>query len=323
MDLFISWSGARSHQAALAIQDWLGLVIQQVKPFISSDIKKGERWNSTIAGKLDKISEGIIVVTDDNIESPWLNFEAGALAKSEKNASVRTVLLGIEPSQVSGPLTSFQHTLLGNREDVWKLVKSINGSCDTPVDETRLQRTFDLTYPEFEAKISEIAYQQEVLPGAEEATPRRSVEDMLAEVLERVRFADREIPDQRLLMALEENYENQRTMRRGFEEFAREQSAQRAVLMDISSLFDRLFGEAPKIEQFARLNSDGFPPTVEHPKYGWGEVVDPRATDQGRIKVLFEDGQKREVSLHDVSVMPRPRSETASARRERIRRATE
>jgi len=82
MRVFLGWSGYISHKVALAFHDWLPKVIQAVKPFMSSeDMAKGARWSGEIAKELQSSSFGVIFVTPENVTSPWINFEAGALSR--------------------------------------------------------------------------------------------------------------------------------------------------------------------------------------------------------------------------------------------------
>ncbi|WP_368085194.1 TIR domain-containing protein [Vibrio splendidus] len=82
MKVFISWSGDESHKVALALREWLPSVVQSIDPYVSSeDIDKGTRWASDIAGELDESAFGILCVTKQNLDAPWLNFEAGLLEK--------------------------------------------------------------------------------------------------------------------------------------------------------------------------------------------------------------------------------------------------
>ncbi len=124
MKVFISWSGESSHQVACVWRDWLPKVIQRVKPYVSSkDIDKGARWVPDIASELDTTSVGIICVTPDNKDEPWLNFEAGALSKTSSVS--RLPVLGIGPVEVTGPLVQFQFTKY-YKDDIYQLVQTVN-----------------------------------------------------------------------------------------------------------------------------------------------------------------------------------------------------
>jgi hypothetical protein len=58
-------------------------VIQEIDPFMSeSDIAAGARWLNEIDQQLEGTSFAIVCVTRDNQSASWLNFEAGAVAKT-------------------------------------------------------------------------------------------------------------------------------------------------------------------------------------------------------------------------------------------------
>ena len=114
MKVFVSWSGAVSHEVALAFKEWLPLVIQSIDPYVSSeDIQKGARWSVDVEKALAESRFGIICLTEDNLTAPWINFEAGALSKAIENAQVNVCpfLFNIRQSSVEGPLSQFQSVL--------------------------------------------------------------------------------------------------------------------------------------------------------------------------------------------------------------------
>ena len=85
MKVFISWSGERSRSIAEALREWLPDVIQAVKPWLSAeDIDKGARWSSDLAHELEDAHVGVICLTPENLEEPWIHFEAGALSKTTR-----------------------------------------------------------------------------------------------------------------------------------------------------------------------------------------------------------------------------------------------
>jgi hypothetical protein len=46
-----------------------------------NNIDGGARWNDALAKALEETDFGIVCVTCANQAAPWLNFEAGAVAK--------------------------------------------------------------------------------------------------------------------------------------------------------------------------------------------------------------------------------------------------
>lgn len=180
-NIFISWSVARSHSAAEFLHKWLPKVIQTAKPWLSTDdIEKGSRSQDEIAKVLKCSKFGIICLTPENREKPWVLFEAGALSKAfDDRARVCTYLLGgLEPKDVTQPLGLFQATR-ADKHDTRKLLHTINAAVsDEAIREEDLNELFDAMWPKLEEALNK-------LPPADEATPpTRQIEDMVAEILE-------------------------------------------------------------------------------------------------------------------------------------------
>lgn len=80
--VFISWSGELSRKLGEALRNWLPAALQFVKPYFSpEDIEKGAKWGSEISKELETSNIGVICLTSENTEKPWILFEAGALSK--------------------------------------------------------------------------------------------------------------------------------------------------------------------------------------------------------------------------------------------------
>src|SRR5687768_76505 len=109
MQIFISWSGARSRVAAEALRKWLPGVLQSVEPWVSgADIEAGARWHQALSVRLSECNFGVICLTPENLQSAWLLYEAGALSKVVDGSSVVPYLLGLRKADVEGPLAHFQ-----------------------------------------------------------------------------------------------------------------------------------------------------------------------------------------------------------------------
>lgn len=188
MHVFISWSQERSHRLAVALHGWLPEVIQQVQPWVSSkDIDKGQRWSTELATRLEGTEEGIICITPENISEPWLNFEAGALAKSVEESRVRPVLLGLKTADVTGPFAQFQTTSVEDPDDMLHLVRSLNHGTGPSLDDDRLVRAFERTWEYFSSQVDRI--REEEASGA--IGVERPLDEMVVEILERVRSMER------------------------------------------------------------------------------------------------------------------------------------
>lgn len=183
MKVFISWSGSMSHRVAVALRDWLPSVLQAIEPYVSSeDIDKGARWNTDISKELEDSSFGILCITPENLDAPWLNFEAGALSKSLDRARVAPFLFQVERTAITGPLLQFQSTLL-ETDDVRKLVKSLNAALgDQSLDDARVDEIFNVWWPKLEEMLDSISEEE-----PEEKPKARKQGDLLAEILELVR----------------------------------------------------------------------------------------------------------------------------------------
>jgi hypothetical protein len=178
MKVFLSWSGSRSKELAEGLRDWRKPVIQSLNPWMSSeDIEKGAVWETEILGNLVDAKAGIICVTPENQSATWLNFEAGALAKTVTKSMVCTYLLGLNPADVKGPLSRFQHTI-ANKQDTRRLLHTLNNALDgQALAEGVINDAFDMGWPRLEARLD--AINSAVSP---KVSPRTS-EDLLEEIL--------------------------------------------------------------------------------------------------------------------------------------------
>ncbi|MEU4777440.1 TIR domain-containing protein [Micromonospora sp. NPDC023633] len=194
MKIFISWSKPASKRLGNLLREWLPDVLQQVDPWMSSeDIDKGQRWPIEVSAKLGELDQGILCVTAENLREPWLNFEAGALAKSLDDARVRPVLLDLRPSDVTGPLAHLQMTEASDKEDMLRLVKSLDDGCASPVGPARVERTFEAFWPDYAEKLEAIRSS----PSKGKTPKQRSAEDLMSEVLLRVRELQRTLDGSR------------------------------------------------------------------------------------------------------------------------------
>lgn len=185
----MSWSGDRSKQIAEMLSDWLCCVIQATKPWISTrDLDRGSLWFGEINDQLKDTSVGIICLTQENKNRPWVLFEAGALAKGLSSSRVCTFLIDLEPQDIEDPLAQFNHTF-PDKASMLGLVKTLNNSLDVRLDSKILEKVFDMYWSNFEKDFKHILSKTKT----EEVTPPRSDSDILSEILKNTRMTDRRI----------------------------------------------------------------------------------------------------------------------------------
>ena len=157
MKVFISWSGELSKGIAEILRGWLPAVIQAVKPYYSpDDITKGSRWTNEISKELEASRVGLICLTRDNLEAPWLMFEAGALSKNLDKSKVCPLLFDVQPTDIQGPLVQFQACSFG-KDEFKKVVKMINselGEGSLPGDV--FDSVYEMWFPRLEEKIQRL-----------------------------------------------------------------------------------------------------------------------------------------------------------------------
>jgi len=157
MDVLISWSKKHSQEMASLFHSWLPNVVPGLRPWMSSkDIDKGKQWFSELQDFLGEATSCIICVTSENVRSPWIYYETGAIAAKKQDVLVCPYLVGISTSMIAdGPLSQYQCTE-ATKEDTLALIRSLNKALANPHDEGLLCGNFESRWPKFELELTRI-----------------------------------------------------------------------------------------------------------------------------------------------------------------------
>ena len=178
MKVFISWSGHQSRQIAEAFRDWLPAIFESVDPYMSArDNEAGVRWSNVISKRLDESDFGILCLTPENLNAPWLLFEAGALSKSVDVARVVPLLHGLGPTDVTAPLSQF-HMKQANEEGLRDIITAINAALPQSRTDHALATAFTALWPIFKEKLDNVT------PGPPTEKPERTDRSILEEILQ-------------------------------------------------------------------------------------------------------------------------------------------
>src|SRR5262249_16718440 len=133
-------------------------------------------------------SFGIVCITPENRERPWIQFEAGAIAKAIDDSNfVCPYLISLRGADLQdNPLTNFQYKE-SNEKGTKELVESINQRMEKPLETALLKETFDMWWPRLRDELSQI-------PEPENKAEMESKpQDILTELLEGMRRIERSI----------------------------------------------------------------------------------------------------------------------------------
>jgi hypothetical protein len=144
MNILLSWSGEVSHEIAKHLREWLPLVIPEFKPWVSSeDIDKGTAWWEELHRVLadPEMKAVVVIVTPENVRSPWLYYESGAIA-AKLDRRVCPYLVKVPIKQILGtPFGGFQCTE-ADKTDTLKLVRSLHKFIGAPHAEVIFEGNF-------------------------------------------------------------------------------------------------------------------------------------------------------------------------------------
>lgn len=127
--IFISWSGTCTKDFAIGLKKVLeGSIFPEleVECFVSNvDIASGTDWWITISSELKSCNLGILCISNENLDAPWIYYEAGGMASREIPTIPLLIGCGID-SLGESPLRGKQMIDFQKREEFVKMVTEIN-----------------------------------------------------------------------------------------------------------------------------------------------------------------------------------------------------
>lgn len=254
MKVFVSWSGEFSKEIAEVLKKWIPCIVQSAEVFFSADdIEKGTNWDKILTNELSECNYGIICLTSNNISAPWINFEAGAIAKSLESR-VSALMVDVKPSDIKGPLSRYQATKL-EKNDFFKLITSINNALENPLEITMLENLFNAIWGSLEGEIIKVT-QKYTNESEERIKVEKSGNDPLEEVLQLLRSQNSLLTNPESLFPVEYmNYILNRANERNQQLGRYSEGIIDEVVMFLSRIVDCLDGELdnPMIYEFVRM----------------------------------------------------------------------
>jgi hypothetical protein len=188
MKLFLSWSGQMSQEIASVLHRYLPCIIQGLEVFMSKhDLESGVRWSLRLAKELDDSNFGIICLTPDNLNNPWILFEAGALTKYADGRACGLLFGGLKQADVSGPLSQFQNRMF-SKDELGALLLDVNEKLERHLDNQQLTMIFNKWWPDIERECKAVSLRSH---SKTRDIPHRDQSEILSEILMKVRSIER------------------------------------------------------------------------------------------------------------------------------------
>ena len=181
--IFISCSGNLSKEVASILHNDLPIMLNYDVFVSDHDLNSGHRWVNQLTDELLNCDFGIICLTPENLNQPWIMFEAGSMAKSIEGRVCGLIIGDLKKSDIIGPLSPFQHRKF-NKKDMHHLIRDLN-KLNNKYPEKKLDDSFNKFWwprleKEYENALSNVN-------TSLNNTIRRSQEDILEEILDKIR----------------------------------------------------------------------------------------------------------------------------------------
>jgi hypothetical protein len=159
---------------AMALKWFIERVLQNATAWLSSgDLSPGRNWIAELDAVLKETETGVLCLTRENLNSPWILFEAGGLSTKGKSRVI-PFLLDIELDALRPPLSQLQALKASDEADSMRLVDALNRDLSTPLSDDALRETFYAWWPEFSKRLNDIpqsSLDPPKPPPAEEVLP--------------------------------------------------------------------------------------------------------------------------------------------------------
>lgn len=171
MKVFIGWSGETSQKVASILKSCLPILNPHIETLVSVDMERGAAWQSELSDVISSCDGALFCVTEENVNSTWLHYEAGLVSGQGK--FVIPVLFD-KSVRIIGPLNKFQSLTL-EKNDLRRLAYDLNERCGSgAVSPEELDATFEGIYPTMEkmlakARESELEHAREMREILEES----------------------------------------------------------------------------------------------------------------------------------------------------------
>ena len=127
--IFLSWSGDISRQIAEIFYQYLPSYVDAEYFLALRDNKLGEDWGERVKKELRETNIGIFFFTEQNLDAPWMIYEAGAIGKLD-GSRVFPLYFGVSRHH-DGPIKELHYQSASfNKSTYEKLIESLYELCN-------------------------------------------------------------------------------------------------------------------------------------------------------------------------------------------------
>jgi len=157
MQIYFSWAGETSYRVALSVRELINAIFPRLDLWVpSEDIQGGVRWSSKLTQYLDQSSIGVICVDPSNYLSRWVQFEAGAIAKSIEMDKIKLIRFQLNAENIRGPLAQF-HSIGVDKNEILEFLELVRSNIDHfTISYMELRANLDLNWSNFEGKLAKL-----------------------------------------------------------------------------------------------------------------------------------------------------------------------